>query len=157
MRTTTWSARSRQSARHSDRIARVTTRSAGSLPLTWSPPWLGSGTGGRADGAGPAASFRSPPGIAVDTGGNLYVADTGNYMSARSRRFNCPGNRRYVWPFSDSYRLAERVLGRDQRPAAAAPYGKAVPRPPPHHPANPFSTASLTCSTTLSRQSSVSP
>jgi serine/threonine protein kinase len=36
------------------------------------------GTGGSADGAAPDARFQSPGGIAVDTFGNLYVADTGN-------------------------------------------------------------------------------
>ncbi|MFI5335778.1 MAG: hypothetical protein ACHQ5A_03290, partial [Opitutales bacterium] len=36
------------------------------------------GTVGSADGTGAAASFHSPAGIAVDGGGNVYVADTGN-------------------------------------------------------------------------------
>jgi sugar lactone lactonase YvrE len=36
------------------------------------------GASGSADGTGPAASFSVPGGIAVDTTGNLYVADTGN-------------------------------------------------------------------------------
>ena len=34
---------------------------------------------GFADGAGPAASFHTPSAIAIDNGGNLYVADTGNH------------------------------------------------------------------------------
>ncbi len=38
----------------------------------------GSTTAGSADGTGSAASFRSPTGIAVDSGGDLYVADSGN-------------------------------------------------------------------------------
>ena len=36
------------------------------------------GAHGSADGTGAAASFWNPIGIAVDTAGNLYVADTGN-------------------------------------------------------------------------------
>jgi serine/threonine protein kinase, bacterial len=38
----------------------------------------GSGTRGWADGAAIAASFDSPQGVAVDSQGNVYVADTGN-------------------------------------------------------------------------------
>jgi sugar lactone lactonase YvrE len=38
----------------------------------------GGSTGGSVDGTGAAALFRSPSGIAVDSSGNLYVADTGN-------------------------------------------------------------------------------
>ena len=36
------------------------------------------GTGGSADGTGPAALFSSPTGIAVDGSGNVFVADQGN-------------------------------------------------------------------------------
>jgi hypothetical protein len=38
----------------------------------------GSQTVGNTDGAGAAASFRGPYGIATDSAGNIYVADTGN-------------------------------------------------------------------------------
>ena len=38
----------------------------------------GSGSQGAVDGKGVAASFKTPLGIAVDSGGNLYVADSGN-------------------------------------------------------------------------------
>jgi hypothetical protein len=37
------------------------------------------GQSGSADGAGSAARFYLPNGVAVDTGGNVYVADTGNH------------------------------------------------------------------------------
>ncbi|WP_432377399.1 hypothetical protein [Duganella sp. P38] len=39
---------------------------------------LAGGTEGYAEGAGTAAAFNTPSGIAVDVAGNLYVADTGN-------------------------------------------------------------------------------
>ncbi|MDB5101712.1 MAG: hypothetical protein JWM80_6133, partial [Cyanobacteria bacterium RYN_339] len=39
----------------------------------------GSGIAGFADGAGATARFSNPYGVAVDTGGNIYVADKGNH------------------------------------------------------------------------------
>ena len=36
------------------------------------------GASGTADGTGPAARFSNPAGLAMDSGGNLYVADSGN-------------------------------------------------------------------------------
>src|ERR1051325_3796370 len=38
------------------------------------------GQSGSADGAGTAARFNSPCGVAVDSEGNVYVADTANHM-----------------------------------------------------------------------------
>ncbi len=40
----------------------------------------GSAASGHADGTGSAASFKNPAAVAVDAGGNLYVADMGNHM-----------------------------------------------------------------------------
>lgn len=40
----------------------------------------GSGQAGYSNGAGPAAQFNAPGGIALDAQGNLYVADTGNQV-----------------------------------------------------------------------------
>lgn len=42
--------------------------------------FAGSGTPGKADGTGTAASFRNPGAIAVSSNGNFYVADTDNYL-----------------------------------------------------------------------------
>jgi sugar lactone lactonase YvrE len=39
----------------------------------------GSGVQGSADGAGVASSFRTPLGVAVDSAGNVFVADSGNH------------------------------------------------------------------------------
>ena len=39
----------------------------------------GSGSQGSADGTGKAASFNTPIGVAVDSSGNVYVADMGNH------------------------------------------------------------------------------
>ena len=41
-------------------------------------PFAGSGSRGDQDGTGTAASFFGPEGVAVDSGGNVYVADTSN-------------------------------------------------------------------------------
>jgi gliding motility-associated-like protein len=40
----------------------------------------GNGTAGMVNGSGAAAKFNMPAGIAVDSKGNLYVADRGNYL-----------------------------------------------------------------------------
>lgn len=39
----------------------------------------GNGTAGFQNGLGAAAQFNAPRGVAIDTLGNLYVADTGNH------------------------------------------------------------------------------
>jgi sugar lactone lactonase YvrE len=49
----------------------------------------GSATRGNQDGVGSAASFRAPNGIAVDSTGNLYVADT---YSATIRKITSSGS-----------------------------------------------------------------
>ena len=45
--------------------------------------FAGNGKQGSADGTGPAASFFNPEGIASDSQGNLYVADTHNNLVRR--------------------------------------------------------------------------
>jgi serine/threonine protein kinase, bacterial len=40
--------------------------------------WAGNGTAGRANGNGTSATFNMPVGVAVDSSGNLYVADFNN-------------------------------------------------------------------------------
>src|SRR5580704_1074230 len=40
----------------------------------------GAGPAGSANGTGSAASFKDPTGIALDGGGNVYVADAGNSL-----------------------------------------------------------------------------
>ena len=39
---------------------------------------VGTGTSGFANGAGTAAQFYAPTGVAVDSSGNVYVVDNGN-------------------------------------------------------------------------------
>jgi serine/threonine-protein kinase len=49
----------------------------------------GSGISDYADGRGTDACFREPEGVALDTSGNIYVADTGNH---RIRKITPDGN-----------------------------------------------------------------
>lgn len=51
---------------------------AANVPSYFAGTWLGNV--GFVNGAGPAARFRKPGGIAVDASGNFYVADTGNHV-----------------------------------------------------------------------------
>lgn len=53
-------------------------------PRAWTVSTLaGSGLSGHVDGAGAAAQFNRPMGVAVDAGGNVYVADTDNHRIRR--------------------------------------------------------------------------
>jgi sugar lactone lactonase YvrE len=55
-----------------DEIRKITT--PGAVVTTWA----GTGSAGNANGSGTSASFNNPVGIAVDSSGDLYVADFGN-------------------------------------------------------------------------------
>ncbi|HEY0762426.1 MAG TPA: RHS repeat-associated core domain-containing protein [Pyrinomonadaceae bacterium] len=58
---------------------RMVVPSTGPGPTTWTVSTLaGNGTAGFADGAGAAAMFNNPQGIAVGPSGTVYVADTAN-------------------------------------------------------------------------------
>jgi sugar lactone lactonase YvrE len=65
------------------------------------------GTAGYADGAGTAAQFNSPAGVALDAGGYLYVADSGNHAVRTTRvvapllQFSVAANQLVLaWPVS---------------------------------------------------------
>ncbi|WGK70231.1 SBBP repeat-containing protein [Candidatus Haliotispira prima] len=58
--------------RYNERIRKIT-------PAGVVTSFAGSGTSGQNDGTGSAAQFNSPGGIAVDSSGNVYVADTSNH------------------------------------------------------------------------------
>ncbi|HEX6622889.1 MAG TPA: NHL repeat-containing protein [Pyrinomonadaceae bacterium] len=82
---------------------------------------LAGGAEGFADGAGTAASFNTPSGLAIDAEGNLYIADTGNN---RVRRVTPEGQVSTV--------AGEGTAGHADGPAASArfdaPVGVAVDR-----------------------------
>jgi hypothetical protein len=60
-------------------VAFITIAGTGIMPVAgWVTTLAGSGNAGHAEGMGTAASFNSPYGVAVDSSGNVYVADTNN-------------------------------------------------------------------------------
>jgi hypothetical protein len=66
--------------------AGVVTTLAGNAALAAIPSLIP----GSSDGTGPAALFNAPAGIAVDSLGNLYVSDTGNYTIRRGTLSGAP-------------------------------------------------------------------
>jgi len=58
-----------------NRIRKISTDSNGLVTVS---TFAGNGSAGSADGVGNSASFNGPMGLAIDSGGNLYVADTQN-------------------------------------------------------------------------------
>jgi len=50
------------------------------LPNGYTSTLAGSGSTGSANGVGTSASFHTPRGLAVDSGGNVFVADNGNSL-----------------------------------------------------------------------------
>ncbi len=80
------------------------------------------GQHGSADGAGSAARFFTPQGIAVDTQGNAYVADSGN---ATVRKISAAG---VVSTLAGSPGLRGRTDGTGAQARFGEPYGVAVDR-----------------------------
>jgi sugar lactone lactonase YvrE len=80
------------------------------------------GQHGSADGAGSAARFFTPQGIAVDTQGNAYVADSGN---ATVRKISAAG---VVSTLAGSPGLRGRTDGAGSQARFSEPYGVAVDR-----------------------------
>ena len=63
---------------------RVVRPQAGGGTVTWMVQTLaGDGTAAFRDGAGSQARFNNPQGVAIDAGGAVYVADTGNHRIRR--------------------------------------------------------------------------
>ena len=73
------------------------------------------GNSGSADGTGSAARFNYPTGVAVDSTGNVYVADRGNNTIRRSRRGGGDDLAGVAGPGSADGRVAPR--GSASRPA----------------------------------------
>jgi sugar lactone lactonase YvrE len=75
---------------------------------------------GSADGTGSNARFNSPDGVAVDGGGNIYVADAGNYLI---RKITPAGN---VTTFAGSAGRSGSADGTGSAARFAGPAGLAV-------------------------------
>jgi len=78
------------------------------------------GTFGSTDGSGTAALFKGPQGIAVDTAGNVYVADTGNKIV---RKISATG---VVTTFAGSAGQGGKTDGTGTAARLSSPYGIAV-------------------------------
>ncbi len=78
------------------------------------------GSFGSTDGAGSAARFFGPLGIAADSAGSVYVADTGNYTI---RKITAAGS---VGTFAGSAGVAGTADGTGAAARFSAPYGVAV-------------------------------
>jgi len=65
-----------------NRIRKITIKTVNSQEVADVSSPFGSGTAGSADGTGTAARFNNPSGVAVDSDGNIYVADTSSDYSA---------------------------------------------------------------------------
>jgi len=78
-----------------------------------------SGTGGSQNGTGTGATFSSPLGIALDSSGNLYVADNGNFLI----REIMPGG--VVSTFAGNVGVSGDTNGSSQA-TFGSPYGVAV-------------------------------
>jgi sugar lactone lactonase YvrE len=86
----------------------------------------GSGSPGKSDGTGRAASFDSPTGVAVDLFGNVYVADTGNNLIRRiSEAVSCAGDSTILC-LNKEHPFLVSLSARDQRTGRTAS-GLAVP------------------------------